>query len=65
MVSDERILKEFQSSEDAFLTATEIAESLSMTRQAVNRRLKILEQEGKLVSKKAGSRAVGWWLVDD
>jgi DNA-binding GntR family transcriptional regulator len=61
-LSDEQILDEFRTSDDAFLTAVEIAESFSMTRTGIRRRLEQLEEDGALRSKKAGSRAVGWWL---
>jgi DNA-binding Lrp family transcriptional regulator len=63
-VTDQDILEEFRQSPDAFLTAAEIAESIPMTRQGVNNRLKRLEEEGLVKRKKAGSRAVGWWLAN-
>lgn len=64
-VSDESILEEFRSADDAFLTAAELSRELGLTRQAINYRLKDLEAEGLLQKKRAGSHAVGWWIVED
>lgn len=64
-VSDEEIMEVFYRSNDAFLTAAEIAERLGFSRQAANHRLKQLEDEGLLRRKSAGSRAVGWWKTED
>lgn len=63
--SDSEIVEVFRESEDPFLTAPEVAESLSLTRQAINARLKNLHDDGVLERKEAGSHAVGWWLVDE
>lgn len=63
-VKDEDLLEEFRASEDAFLTAAEIAESVGMTRQNVNRRLRELHKNGVLKRKQAGARAVGYWLSE-
>lgn len=64
-VSDPEIIKEFHESEDAFLTAAELSERFCLTRQAINNRLKQLHNDGVLKKKRAGSRAVGWWLAED
>jgi biotin operon repressor len=63
-VPDEQILRLFRESDDAFLTAVEVANNIDMTRAGVNKRLTELEDQGVLSRKRAGSRAVGWWLVD-
>jgi biotin operon repressor len=62
-VGDSDIIEEFRQTDDAFLTAAEIAESIGMSRQGVNHRLKQLHDEGVVERKKAGGRAVGWWLA--
>lgn len=62
-LTEQDILKLFDESEEAFLTAPEIADQFSVTRQAVSQRLKRLEDEGLVESKKAGANAVGWWAV--
>lgn len=51
-------------SEDPFMTATEIAERLGMTRQKVLYHLKNLNEANKVGRKEAGSRAVGWWATE-
>ncbi|MFD1588543.1 MarR family transcriptional regulator [Halorientalis brevis] len=64
-VSTEQIINQFESSDDAFLTAPEIAEALGTDRQAINYRLKKLHSKGILRRKEAGSRAVGWWMPEN
>jgi Fic family protein len=64
-VSDAEIISAFQDSEDAFLTAAEVAEKFDITQQAAHSRLAGLHERGVLHRKKAGARAVGWWLSDD
>lgn len=63
-VADEEIIEVFRKSDERFLTATEVADEIGVTRQAMNSRLKRLREQGILASKRAGSRAVGYWLVD-
>lgn len=60
-VSEQDILLVFDSTDDPFMTAKEIADELPITRDAVLRRLKDMEDEGLVGQKKAGARAVGWW----
>lgn len=62
-VSDQEILKLFDAVDEAFLTAPEIADRFGVSRQAVNNRLKRMEADGLLESKKAGASAVGWWAT--
>lgn len=64
-MTDSEILDQFRESDDPFLTGPEIAESLSVTRQAVNIRLRELHEEGVVERKEAGSHAVGWWISED
>lgn len=63
-VSDSEIISEFQDNEAAFLTAAEVAERFDITQQAAHSRLSDLHERGVLERKKAGARAVGWWLSD-
>ncbi|OYR56477.1 HTH domain-containing protein [Halorubrum halodurans] len=60
-VSDEEILTVFVNAEDPVLMADEIAESLPIGRRAVYNRLRSLEEEGVLKSKKTGARSTVWW----
>jgi len=60
-VSEQDILLIFDSTDDPFMTAKEIADELPITRDAVLRRLKDMEEDGLVGHKKAGARAVGWW----
>ncbi|MFC4360502.1 winged helix-turn-helix domain-containing protein [Halobium salinum] len=62
-VSDQDFLKLFDKTDDAFLTAPEIAEEFGVTRQAVSKRLRRMEKEGLVKSKSAGANAVGWWSL--
>lgn len=61
-VSDEQILELFRDSDDPVLTASEIADQVDLTRRNVLNRLKDLETEGALRSKKVGGRSTVWWL---
>jgi predicted transcriptional regulator len=60
-VTDEQIIAEFRQTEDPYLTASELAELLPMTRQGIHERLVELRDDGVLGRKKTG-RTVGWWL---
>lgn len=61
-ISDEEILHVFKESEDAFLTAGEIADTFGYTNQGIIKRLNDLHDRGLVERKEAGGRAVGWWL---
>jgi len=63
-VDDEDILRIFALSPDPVLSAPEIAEELPITNQAVNKRLRRMERDGILTSKKVGSAAKIYWLTD-
>jgi GTP-sensing pleiotropic transcriptional regulator CodY len=60
-VSDEEILAGFENAEDPVLIADEVAESLLIGRRAVYNRLRSLEEQGNLKSKKTGVRSTVWW----
>jgi len=60
-VSNEEILAVFVNAEDPVLMADEVAESLPIGRRAVYNRLRSLEDQGFLQSKKTGARSTVWW----
>jgi biotin operon repressor len=61
-ITDEELLELFEEAEDAFLTASGIAETVGMSRQGVSWRLRDLEENGRLARKQCGS-GYGYWLV--
>jgi len=60
-VSDEEILAVFEEASDPVLKAGEVADQLSIGRRVVYDRLRALEDEGVLKSKKTGARSAVWW----
>lgn len=60
-VSDQEILAVFEEAEDPVLMADEVAEPLPIGRRAVYNRLRSLEEQGILQSKKTGARSTVWW----
>lgn len=60
-VSDEELLAVFEESDDPVLTASEIAEYVSIERRSVYDRLRKLKEAGVLESKKVGGRTTVWW----
>jgi len=63
-VSDEEILSVFVAADDPVLMADEVADHLSIGRRAVYDRLRKLEDEGVLRSKKTGARSTIWWYPE-
>lgn len=62
-VTENDILALFKEADAPVLTAAEIAEQLPLTRQAVNYRLKQLQEQGLVGRKEVGARAVVWWQI--
>jgi len=60
-VTDEEILGTFKSTNDPILTASEVAEQLTVGRRGILTRLEKLEERGYLQSKKIGGRSTAWW----
>lgn len=60
-VSNEEILQVFRDAKDPVLIASEVSEQLPIGRRGVYERLKKLEEEGMLRSKKVGGRSTVWW----
>jgi len=64
-VSDEEILRAIALHPDPIVTASEVAEMVDLTKQGVNKRLRELSDEGYVVRKEVGARAVVYWLDED
>lgn len=62
-VSDAEIIEAIKDSADPVVGASEVADTVGLTRQRVNELLNNLEDEGLLRSKQLGS-GVAWWLAD-
>lgn len=60
-VTEQDILKVFDRADAPFLTAKELADELSFTRQAATYRLKQMHEKGHVDRKQTGARSVGWW----
>ena len=60
-ISEQDILKVFDAADEPFLTASEIADELPVSRQAVNYRLDAMLEKNLVGKKKTGARSVGWW----
>ena len=60
-ISEQDILKVFDAADEPFMTASEIADELPVSRQAVNYRLDTMLEKGLVGKKKTGARSVGWW----
>jgi len=62
-VTEQDILKVFDATDDPFLTTTEIAERLPVSRQAIHHRLTQMREKGLVDKKKTGARGAGWWAT--
>lgn len=62
-VSDEKLLEHFRTSGEPFLTVPEMAEDFTISRQAIDKRLKQLHEKGDIERKKTGHTTI-WWLPD-
>ncbi|XVH33876.1 helix-turn-helix domain-containing protein (plasmid) [Haloferacaceae archaeon DSL9] len=60
-VTEQDILKIFDTADEPFMTTTEIANELPVSREAVYYRLSQMLEKGDVGKKKAGARSVGWW----
>lgn len=63
-VSDEEILRAIILAYPPALGTSDIAEEIGISRQATDRHLGRLEEEGLLESKKVGPSTI-WWTTDD
>jgi predicted ArsR family transcriptional regulator len=62
--TDREILAVFADTDDPVLSTAEVAQELPIKRRGVLNRLRRLEAEGELASKKIGGRNTVWWLTD-
>jgi predicted transcriptional regulator len=62
-VSDDDILAVFDEIDGPVVTVPDVAERVPMSRDGIRIRLKNLEDEGRVKSKRVGSRAVVWWRL--
>lgn len=60
-VTNDEILGVFERASEPVLTASEVADRLSVGRRGILTRLEVLEEDGLLRSKKVGARSVVWW----
>lgn len=62
-ITEEAVFGVFEDLEDPCtpLTASEVADELECSRRTALRRLKELNEKGKLRSKKVGARSRVWW----
>lgn len=63
-VSDDEILDVFRNSSDPVLTASEVADELSLSRRGAFKRLRDLAERGVLESKQVGSSSKVWWYPE-
>jgi len=63
-VSDTELLREVYLSPDPIVTATEIADALDYSRQAVAYRFKNFVADGLMHRREVGARATVYWLTD-
>ena len=64
-ISDDEIISVFRETDDPVLLATDVAEAVGVTPQAINSRLHRLNSEGRLETRKVGASARIWWLSDE
>lgn len=62
-VTEQDILKVFDAADDPFLTTSELAEELPLSRQAIHHRLTQMRENGLVDKKKTGARGAGWWAT--
>jgi DNA-binding MarR family transcriptional regulator len=64
-VEDDEILEAIALHPDPVVTASEVAESIDMSQQGINKRLRDLADRDLIVRKEVGARAIIYWLDDD
>lgn len=64
-VTDEDFLDVFRSTADPVLSTAEVADAVPIKRRGTLNRLRRLEEDGQLASKRIGGRNTVWWLRDD
>jgi predicted transcriptional regulator len=64
-VSDIAILEAVAVHPDPVVTPSEVADSVDLTRQGINKRLRDLADDDLLVRKEVGARSVIYWLSEN
>ena len=62
-VSDQDVLKAFDTADAPFMTAKELAAVLPISQSGVNQRLQRMREQDLVARKETGARAVGWWAT--
>jgi biotin operon repressor len=58
------VLGVFESVEGPVVTSGDVADALECSRETARRKLRTLEEQGRVASRKTAGRVV-WWVVDD
>ncbi|QIO23073.1 helix-turn-helix domain-containing protein [Haloarcula sp. JP-L23] len=64
VVSDKQILELFIEADDPVVSAPELADELPISKTAVYKRLRDLDERGLIDSKKFG-QGKAWWITED
>lgn len=63
-VTLDETIEVFDTVEGPVVTSSDVAEALDCSRETARRKLRALEEQGRVASRKTAGRVV-WWLVDD
>lgn len=63
-ITPERVLAAMRAVDGPVVTATDIAERLECTPEAVTPKLETLQDQGRVARRQVGARAVVWWVVE-
>lgn len=64
-VTDDELLDVLRESSDPVLSTAEVADQVPIKRRGVLNRLRALEEEGAVRSKRIGGRNTVWWVPFD
>lgn len=64
VVTPDNVLGVFEAVEGPVVTSGDVAETLDCSRETARRKLRTLEEQGHVASRKTAGRVV-WWIVDD
>ncbi|PGF16635.1 hypothetical protein CP556_11245 [Natrinema sp. CBA1119] len=63
-VTVDAVLGVFESVDGPVVTSGDVAEALECSRETARRKLRTLESQGRVASRKTAGRVI-WWLVED
>ena len=63
-ITPERVLGVMRAAETPVVTASDIADELECTPEAVTKKLKQLQEQDRVARRQVGARAVVWWLTE-